>query len=125
MATSETFKNVKLQGDGSRANAPFNEVGGRIYQRHPTRLHAILFCRGKFQTTTIHDLSQGGAGLTGAFGVMPRDEVAIEFLNGKRLTAAVRWWVNGRCGIVFDIPLQADDPLLRKALKRSPQTLTA
>lgn len=91
----------------------------RQHQRFPTSLRAILYCRGQFQTTAIHDLSQGGAGLTGAFGVMPNDGVILQLLDGRQIDATVRWWVQGRCGLVFIQPLAVNDTLIQQAGKRS------
>jgi PilZ domain len=118
MATMTALKLTEPQ------TAQHQDVRERAYHRYATRLHAILWCRQKFQTTVIHDLSQGGAGLTGAFGVMPTDLVVLELLDGRRLTAEVRWWIQGRCGVVFNHPLQADDPLIAKALMRKPAPLS-
>jgi hypothetical protein len=91
----------------------------RQHQRFPTSLRAILYCRGQFQTTAIYDLSQGGAGLTGAFGVMPNDGVILQLLDGRQIDATVRWWVQGRCGLVFKQPLAENDILIQQAGKRS------
>jgi len=90
----------------------------RAHPRHPTKLHVLIYARGRFQTTTISDLSLGGACLRGAFGVMPHDKVSLQLLDGRKLNASVRWWVNGHCGVVFEHPLQPDDALIQHALKR-------
>ena len=94
------------------------QAGGRLarrYERIPVNIRALLHLRDRFQTTAIRDLSIGGACLEGAYGVMPGDTLVIELTNGRRLPAAARWWVCGRCGVAFAEPLEASDPLLAAA----------
>lgn len=95
-----------------------NHENQRRFERYPTCLRAILNTGARFQTTTIENISRGGAALASASGVMPNDTIVLEFLNGRRLEAKVRWWVNGRCGIAFYEHLPANDPLIELAIRR-------
>jgi hypothetical protein len=90
----------------------------RRHPRCPTRIAAILHKGTRFQSTTIEDVSCGGVGLAGAYGVLPGDDVTIELLNGRKLQATVRWWILGRCGVAFKNQLANDDPLLSQAEAR-------
>jgi PilZ domain len=95
---------------------------GRELRRHkrcPTRIPALLDTGSRFQSTTIEDLSVGGAGLAGAYGVLPGDEIVLQLLNGRALAGTVRWWFLGRCGIAFRQQLASDDPLLIEAAARN------
>ncbi len=96
----------------------------RKHPRFPTNIRALLYCRHRFQTTVISDLSQGGARLTGALGIMPHDNVTIQLLNGREIKGTVLWWLNGHAGLAFKTPLAENDPLLLKAgLNRHPHSM--
>ena len=86
--------------------------------RFPVRIRAVLQTKQSFQSTIIQDLSLGGAGLSGAVGVVPGDRVSIELLDGRSITGQVRWWLAGQCGVAFDEPLDPNDPLFSKSSKR-------
>ena len=80
--------------------------------RQPVKIRAFLHFGGRFQSTIITDLSSGGAGLQGAVGVIAGDKVTLEFLDGRTISAQVKWWLAGNCGVAFDSDLEKDDPLL-------------
>ncbi len=86
--------------------------------RFPVRIRAVLQTAQSFQSTIIQDLSSLGAGLDGAVGVVPGDRVSIELLDGRSIKGHVRWWLAGKCGVVFDEPLDPRDPLFNKSAKR-------
>ena len=92
-------------------------VERRRIERIPVRIRGVLYHREHFQTTTIENISTGGAGLNGAVGVVPGNEVTIRLINGRELSGEVVWWLAGRCGISFHAELDANDPLFRQ--KRS------
>ena len=86
----------------------------RRFERKAVSVRALLHCNGKFQTTTIEDLSQGGARLRGAEGVSVGDVVLVELLNRRQLRGEVRWWLANHCGLSFTESLAENDPLLLK-----------
>jgi hypothetical protein len=117
---------IDIQPGGSRAwprlDATEKYATGsqkvRPLRRHPrtqTRLRAVLYARDTFIPTTIRDISVGGIGLEGAYGVFPGDRVSIALISGEKRTGIVRWWLNGCCGVQFDTPLAATDPWLARA----------
>jgi len=85
----------------------------RREERTPVQIRASLYYATTFEPAIICDISRHGAGIEGCRSVMPGDEVTIKFLDGRKLTARVRWWLAGRCGVLFDVPLEPDDRLLR------------
>ena len=87
--------------------------------RYPVRIRAVLQTAQSFQSTIIQDLSLGGAGLDGAVGLVPGDQVSIELLDGRSISGRVKWWLAGKCGVAFDQPLDPSDPLFSKSLKRA------
>jgi PilZ domain len=109
-------------GRGRRTAAPDTELPNydavRQHERIPVNIRAILHLRGQFQTTTIRDLSVGGACLDGAYGVMPGDKLVIELTNGSKFTAEARWWICGRCGVAFAERLAESDPLLASNIRQ-------
>ena len=84
----------------------------RSHERYSVNIKALLYLRDRFQTTTIRDVSIGGARLEGAYAVVPGDGIVLQLNNGRKLSAVVKWWICGRCGIAFDSPLMANDPIL-------------
>jgi PilZ domain len=115
-------RSAGVVGHGSRMAAPGTELPNfdavRQHERIPVNIRAILHLRGQFQTTTIRDLSVGGACLDGAYGVMPGDKVVIELTNGNKFSAEARWWICGRCGIAFAEKLAESDPLLASNVRQ-------
>jgi PilZ domain len=84
----------------------------RTSGRRDTKMHAIVHCRGRFQSVGIRDISPGGMKLESAFGLLPRDIITIELLSRRTIGATVAWAVAPDTGIAFDQPLSEDDPLL-------------
>src|SRR5450432_1097920 len=97
---------------GVRPLEPANFKTFRQHERTPVCIRAIFHLRGQFQTTTILDVSVGGACLEGAYSMMPGDKIVIELTNGRKLAAEARWWICGRCGVSFAEKLAESDPLL-------------
>ncbi len=111
--------------NGMNPNTSFDEQAGygitnhretikRRFARKTVSIRALLHCNGKFQTTTIEDLSQGGARLRGAEGISVGDIVLVELLNRRQLRGEVRWWLANQCGLSFTEGLADNDPLLLK-----------
>jgi hypothetical protein len=86
----------------------------RTTERRDTKMHAIVHCRGRFQSVGIRDISPGGMKLENAFGLLPGDVVMIELLSRRTIGGTVVWAVAPYTGIAFDQPLSEDDPLLAK-----------
>ena len=87
----------------------------RLLRRTPRQavnIRALLYVGKTFQTTRIVDVSAGGAGLCGALGLSKGDRIRIVLLDGRELSGVVQWWVMGRCGVAFLLPLAANDPIL-------------
>lgn len=96
----------KVPADGTE------RVNLRRAPRHPVHIRALLHKGSSFQTTTITDLSSGGAGLESAVGIFPADMIEIELMDGRRIAGKVSWWLMGCCGVQFLEELASDDPLL-------------
>ena len=88
------------------------EADARRFGRHSAKLPALLYCHGRFQRVTIVNVSQGGARVEGAFGVMPPDKVKLELLDQRQLKGVAVWAIGAKLGIAFDAVLAADDALL-------------
>ena len=84
----------------------------RTHERYSVNIRALLHLRDRFQTTTIRDVSIGGACLEGAYAVVPGDRIVLQLNNGRTFNATVKWWACGRCGIAFENALVASDPIL-------------
>ena len=89
----------------------------RTAPRFPVNIRALIYFDGKFQSSVIQDLSTGGAGLSGANGLLPGDNITIQFLDGRTVPGTIRWWLAGKCGVAFDTALDASDPLFLKVKK--------
>ncbi|MEM8971625.1 MAG: PilZ domain-containing protein [Pseudomonadota bacterium] len=105
------------QGNSSGSEPSADRL--RKFSRQLVNMRAFLHFGGRFQSTLIRDLSQSGAGLRGAVGVIPGDRVSIELLDGRAIPGKVKWWLAGNCGVAFDTKLEANDPLLIGASKGS------
>ena len=84
----------------------------RRHNRLKANIRAVLYCRNKFQTVTIRNISAGGAGIEGCNALLPNDKITIKLLNGRCIDAQVRWWLSGTCGVQFSQQLQQSDALL-------------
>jgi len=84
----------------------------RSHVRFSVNIRALLYLRDRFQTTTIRDISVGGAGLEGAYAVVPGDRIVLQLNNGRKVAAEVKWWACGRCGVAFESDISERDPLL-------------
>jgi hypothetical protein len=40
------------------------------------------------------------------------DRIKLVLLDGRELNGVVQWWIMGRCGVAFLLPLEANDPIL-------------
>ncbi|MEM7748853.1 MAG: PilZ domain-containing protein, partial [Pseudomonadota bacterium] len=69
------------QGNSSGSEPSADRL--RKFSRQLVNMRAFLHFGGRFQSTLIRDLSQSGAGLRGAVGVIPGDRVSIELLDGR------------------------------------------
>jgi hypothetical protein len=109
---------AEAAGDGHQAARHIDGDAGstirrlRTHERYSVNIRALLHLRDRFQTTTIRDVSIGGACLEGAYAVVPGDRIVLQLNNGRTLNAAVKWWACGRCGIAFEDVLLASDPIL-------------
>lgn len=84
----------------------------RRAERVAVSIRASLYHAESFEPVVICDISRYGAGIGRCRSVMPNDEVTIKLLDDRKLKARVRWWLAGRCGVLFDEPLQSNDRLL-------------
>jgi len=89
----------------------------RSFERHETKMRALLHFRARFQSVLIRDVSHGGMKLERAFGLMPGDIVMIELLSGRTFLGKVIWSVAPFCGLAFEKTLDQHDPLLNAASK--------
>ncbi len=110
-AESKTARDVELQTEGGPVKVILQR---RREERIPVKIRGLLYHGGNYQTTIIEDISVHGAGLTGAMGIVPGDNIAVQLLNGRELSGEVKWWLADRCGIVFHRPLDPADPLLNR-----------
>ena len=105
-----------VKADNERALRPMPEKSGvrlfRSHERYTVNIRTLLHLRDRFQTTTIRNISIGGACLERAYAVLPGDHITLQLNNGRKLVARVIWWAYGRCGIAFESPLPESDPLL-------------
>jgi hypothetical protein len=85
---------------------------GRTAERHAIRKHAILHCHDRTQSVLIRDISVGGMKIQNAFGLIDGDTVRVELLTRRAFEGTVAWSVPPYCGIKFNSPLAAGDPLL-------------
>ena len=86
--------------------------------RFSVHFRAILYCGTSFQTTLVSDISTDGAGLEGAAGVAPGDDVMIKLLDGREFAGKVVWWLDGKCGVAFDRRLKETDPVFQPRRNR-------
>lgn len=122
---------AEAAGAGRQAARQIDDDAGssvrrlRSHERYGVNIRALLHLRDRFQTTTIRDVSIGGACLDGAYAVVPGDRIILQLNNGRTLNAAVKWWACGRCGIAFENALMANDPILIEGAtgRRSQQDL--
>lgn len=84
----------------------------RRSSRTSVRIDATLHAADSSQSVTLTDLAVDGAGVHVAIGLAPGDAVAIELLNGRKLSGEIVWRLMGSCGIEFSEALSPDDPLL-------------
>jgi len=104
--------------DETRGRQTFAEQEGAkssTVKRRPTKMHAIVNCRGRFQSAIVRNISPGGMKLENVQGLMPGDVVSIELLSLRVLGGTVVWSVGSFCGIKFARPLADDDPLFEVA----------
>jgi hypothetical protein len=94
-----------------------SQLALRQHDRIPTHLSAVLYAGRSFRPTVIRDISQHGARLDGAIGIFPGDVVEITLIAGYSKPAIVRWWLNGSCGVSFDVPLDTHDPFLKSIIR--------
>ena len=84
----------------------------RAFERHDTRMRALLHFRARYQSVIVRDVSPGGMKLEKAFGLMPGDIVTIELMSGRAFQGKVMWSVAPFCGLAFENTLEQQDPLL-------------
>ncbi len=84
----------------------------RAFERHDTRMRALLHFRARYQSVIVRDVSHGGMKLEKAFGLVPGDVVTIVLLSGRAFQGKVMWSVAPFCGLAFETPLDLQDPLL-------------
>ena len=101
-----------------RQSARANTTDRRNIKRVSVCLRGVLYHGDRFQTTTIENLSNGGAGLNGAVGIAPGDDVTIRLLNGRELSGEVIWWLAGHCGVAFYDELDSNDTLFQRKRSR-------
>ena len=86
--------------------------------RRAPRYALSVTCRvwfgGQAVRAQTHDISVGGIGLARIPMLKLRDQVEVEFDNGRRLPAIVVWSRENRIGLQFDAPLPLNDPLLSR-----------
>ena len=75
-------------------------------------IRVLCHAHGSFNTVQIFNMSAGGAALKGCKSLMQGDLIELEFLDCRKISGKVRWWLNGACGIQFSTRLATDDPLL-------------
>ena len=98
-----------------------------LRQAHRTTVdvHAVIYSGLSVQSTIIRNLSEGGAGISGAYGLFPGSKVVIALVTGETRSGVVRWWLAGRCGIQFDQKLGTDDAFRLAVLRRQPSGASA
>jgi PilZ domain len=84
----------------------------RNHERKVVSIRVLCHAHGSFNTVYIFNISRGGAALRGCKSLMVGDIVRLEFLDRRQIKAAVRWWLNGNCGVQFTPEIASDDPLL-------------
>lgn len=84
----------------------------RRSSRRSVQIAAMLHTAQCSQAVTVTDLGPDGAGLHVALGLAPGDVVALELMNGRKLSGEIVWRLMGSCGIHFSEALSEDDPLL-------------
>ena len=114
-------KQAPATGDLANGTTPPQMTERRSKKRQSVHIRGVLYHGDRFQTTIIENLSSGGAGLNGAVGIAPGDEVTIRLLNGRQLSGEVIWWLAGHCGVGFYTELKTDDPLFQRNRSRFSQ----
>lgn len=109
MVTTGQTDTIEKQG--------FTNRDRRLHDRMSVQLRAFVHCHGVFKPTVVLNMSRGGAKLQDVFGLMPRDNVEIELLSGRRIPARIVWVMAGRCGVAFSELLTEDDELLLATAK--------
>lgn len=102
-----------MHDPGHDSGSPESAERRRI-ERVPVHIRGILYHGDRFQTTMVENISTGGAGLNGAVGIAPGDDVTVRLVNGRELSGKVAWWLAGRCGITFHTKIHTDDPLFHR-----------
>src|ERR1700674_4812337 len=98
---------------------PASPDAHRQFERHPVKVHALIHCRGQFQSAKVIDYSNGGLQLEGTFGLIKTDAIEIELIFGIRVPGRVAWSLGCRTGIVFLESLPTDHPALIELLRRA------
>jgi hypothetical protein len=124
MATDARAMMSPIEGFSPRKIERRTDVEGtlrllRKHKRTPMNVRGLVRCGLSTQQTLIQDLSDGGLGLAGADGLQPGAEVTVALITGEKRTGIVRWWLAGRCGIQFHLPLSAGDAFREAVIRRA------
>ena len=60
----------------------------------------------------VRDVSAGGLGLSGVYGLKPNEEVAIQLEAGRTIRGTVAWTRDGQAGVALTEELEHANPLL-------------
>lgn len=77
----------------------------RSEPRQPHHLRLRVHCHGRYQLAVATDATRTGLRLEGVFGLFDGDQVILEFEDGHRIGARVRWASGRRVGVSLDTPL--------------------
>jgi hypothetical protein len=91
---------------------PDQHAERRAHPRLDARLDAVLYLDGRTQSVVIHNVSRGGLKLEHALGLAKGDDITIDLLNHRSLSATVMWAGFPYTGVAFDQQLPENDPLL-------------
>lgn len=91
----------------------------RRHQRSIINVRAIVHSGQSARPTIIRDMSEGGVGLEGAYGLFPGSEVTVALVTGEFKSGVVRWWLSGSCGVQFHEPLKEGDRFWLAALRKA------
>lgn len=113
---AEAMASRMLKASDRPPPVPTAQLPKWVQRRRWTRKSLDLDCRvdarGHSHTTTLRNISMGGALLGGLPFLMRGTPVTLTLDNGRRLEATIMWARDSNAGIKFDSQLVFDDPLI-------------
>lgn len=113
---TEAMESRMLKASDRPPPPPTAQLPKWVQRRRWTRKSLDLDCRvearGQSYTTTLRNISMGGALLGGLPFLMRGTPISLSLDNGRRLEATIMWARDSNAGIKFNSQLAFDDPLI-------------